>query len=219
MHPTHSMKVLFALALCTAIGCDDSKKDDKKADDKKAADKKADDKKADAKGDVKADAKADAKAEPTPEPAPEPAAKQELTATELADWGVKVGLPAGAKAGAVEAGDAELEMPDSIDLATEGACGYDIDLTRHWKKSFDSMYDNSKKMVDGLTEVKWLKDEKTATSYTIHYVGKAPLGDMYGAATGLVVGDRLILCDAGLGRLEEKQAACVLEICSSIAPK
>jgi hypothetical protein len=200
--------LLSALLLITAVACD-KKADEKKSDDKAA---KTDDKKA-------PDAKAGDAPAPEPEPTPEPTvAPPKLTEAAVGDWGIKVGLPDGAKVDAIEAGDAEMEMPDSTTLTVEDACGYDIELTRHWSKSLDSMYENSKKMVDGLTEVEWLKDEKTATGYTIHYKGKAPLGDMYGMSRGLVVGDRLVLCDSGLGRSEKHEAACLLAICESIAP-
>ncbi|MEX1364062.1 MAG: hypothetical protein AB1Z98_13115 [Nannocystaceae bacterium] len=195
---------LCALMLVTSVACD--KKEDKKTDDKAAA-------KSDAAkpGDAKAD---DAKAA---EPAPEPeAALPKLVETDLADWSIKISLPEGAKLGEAEAGDEDMEMPDSITVDTEDACGYDIDLTRHWAKSLDSMYDNSKKMVDGLTEVEWIKDDKTDKGYTVHYKGKAPLGDMYGMATGTVVGDRLVLCDSGLGRSEKDEAACLLSVCETI---
>lgn len=194
---------LSALLLLTAAGCDD-----KKADGKETA--KKDDKAADAKKDDKA---ADAKAEPK---APEPVAIK-MAESGVKEWGVKFMLPEGAAVGELEEGDAEYEMPDSTTLSTEKACGYDIDLTRHWKKSLDSMYENSKKAADGLTEVEFLKDEKTDTGYTVHYKGKAPLGDMYGASTGVVVGDRLVLCDSGLGRQEQAEAACVLSVCSTVA--
>jgi len=196
---------LSCLLLVSFAGCDDKKdaKKEAKPGDEAAA------KKDDATpGDVKAEEV------PTPEVDVTP---PELTATAVADWGVQVGVPEGSKLGEAEAGDADMEMPDSLTIATESACGIDVELTRHWAKSLDSMYENSKKGVEGLTEVEWVKDEKTETSYTIHYKGKAPLGDMYGASTGLVVGDRLVLCeDAGLGRLEAKEAACVLAVCSSL---
>lgn len=202
--------ILSALLLLTAVACD--KKPDDKAADKAKGDKKTPDAKA---GDP-ATPEPEAKPEPTPEPA---AALPKLTEAAVGDWGIKIGLPEGAAVAEIEAGDAELEMPDSTDLPVESACGYDIELTRHWAKSLDSMYTNSKTgMVDGLTDVEWLKDEKTATGYTIHYKGKAPLGDMYGMSRGVVVGDRLILCDSGLGRSEKHEAACLLAICESIAP-
>lgn len=200
-----SSTILSAVLLIAAVACD------KKTDDK--AGEKTEDKKA-----------PEAKAGEAPAPTPEPEAKPEpalpkLTESAVGDWGIKVGLPEGAKVEEIEAGDAELEMPDSTTLTVESACGYDIDLTRHWAKSLDSMYENSKKgMVDGLTEVEFLKDEKTDTGYTIHYKGKAPLGDMYGMSRGVVVGDRLILCDSGLGRSEKHEAACLLSICESITP-
>lgn len=201
---TKSSIILSALLLTTAIACD-------KKTDVKAADKGKDDK---AKTDAKTDA---AKADEKPAE-PEPAvALPKLTEAPVADWGVKIGLPEGAAVGDVDAGDAEMEMPDSTDLSVESACGYDITLTRHWAKSLDSMYNNSKTgMVDGLTDVEWLEDVKTDTGYTIHYKGKAPLGDMYGMSHGLVVGDRLILCDSGLGRSEKHEAACLLSICKSL---
>ncbi len=196
---------LSCLLLVSFAGCDEKKDAKKEA---KAGDKKADAKKGDAKKD---DAKA---AEAKPE-----AKAPELTPIDVADWGIKISVPAGAKVGEVDAGDADMEMPDNTSLSTEAGCGYDVDLSRHWAKSLTSMYENDKKgMPDGLTEVTWLKDEKTDTSFTLHYKGKAPLGDMYGASTGLVVGDRLVLCsDSGMGRLEEKEAACVLAVCSSMA--
>lgn len=208
---TKSSIILSALLLTTAIACD------KKTDDK-AADKGKDDK---AKTDTaKTDtAKTDDKpAEPQPEPEPA-VALPKLSEAPVADWGVKIGLPEGAAVGEVDAGDAEMEMPDSTDLSVESACGYDITLTRHWAKSLDSMYTTSKTgMVDGLTDVEWLEDVKTDTGYTIHYKGKAPLGDMYGMSHALVVGDRLILCDSGLGRSEKHEAACLLSICKSLTP-
>lgn len=197
---------LCALLLVTAAACD--KKEDKKTDDKSAA--------ADKKGD---EAKTDDKAAPEPEaeaPAEDAKPLPKLAEAEIKDWSIKLSLPEGVTPGEAEAGDAEMEMPDSMKLGTEAACGYDIDLTRHWAKSLDSMYENSKGMVDGLTDVEWIKDEKTDKGYTIHYKGKAPLGDMYGMSTGLVVGDRLVLCDSGLGRQEKHEAECLLSVCSTI---
>jgi hypothetical protein len=203
---TKSSIIFSALLLLTAVACD--KKPEDKAGDKAKDDKKTPDVKADG-GDP---------ATPEPEATPEPALPKLAEAT-VGDWGIKIGLPEGAAVGEIEAGDAELEMPDSTDIPVESACGYDIELTRHWAKSLDSMYNNSKTgMVDGLTDVEWLADEKTDAGYTIHYKGKAPLGDMYGMSRGVVVGDRLILCDSGLGRAEKHEAACLLSICKSIAP-
>lgn len=198
---------LCALLLVTASACD--KKEDKKTDDKAAADKKDGDAKKDG-GDAEKKAEAEAPAEDA-KPLPK------LAEAEIKDWGIKLSLPEGVTPGEAEAGDADMEMPDSMKLGTEEACGYDIDLTRHWSKSLDSMYENSKGMVDGLTDVEWIKDEKTDKGYTIHYKGKAPLGDMYGMSTGLVVGDRLVLCDSGLGRQEKHEAECLLAVCSTIA--
>lgn len=149
----------------------------------------------------------------------EPAkAPPKLTATAVGDWGVTIGVPEGGSLGAVDAGDASMEMPDNVTLTSEDACGYDIDLTRHWAKSLDTMYESSKTgMVDGLTDVEWLLDEKTDAGYAFHYKGKAPLGDMYGMSRAVVVGDRLVICDSGMGRAEKGESECLLAICQSIA--
>ena len=198
---TKTTILLSTLFLVTSVAC--GKKDGAKKDDKTAS-KKTDD--------------APAKADEGPEPEPEPTvAPPKLTATAVGDWGIQIGVPEGGSVGEIEAGDAAMEMPDSTTVVVEAACGYDIDLTRHWAKSLDSMYENAKTgMVDGLSEVEWLEDEKTDAGYVIHYKGKAPLGDMYGMSRGVVVGDRLVLCDSGLGRFEQKEAACLLTVCKSI---
>lgn len=201
---TKTATTLCALFLLSATGCDDKKGEDKKETAAKGDKAKGDDKKGG--GDAKAEEK---------KPAEPPAPK--LADAEIKEWQVKLQLPEGAAVTELEEGDADMEMPDSATLTTEKACGYDIDLTRHWKKSLDSMYENSKKAADGLTEIEFLKDEKTDTGYTVHYKGKAPLGDMYGASTGIVIGDRLVLCDSGLGRQEKHEAACVLAVCSTVA--
>ena len=141
----------------------------------------------------------------------------QLTPTPVQGWGIQIGLPAGAAVGEIDEGDEELEVPDNVTISTEKACGYDVELSRHWAKNLDSTYTDAKGIANGLTNVKYLKDEKSGKGFTIHFVGQAPLGEMYGMSTGLVVGDRLILCDSGLGRQEKNEADCVLYVCSSIA--
>lgn len=153
------------------------------------------------------------------EPKAPPAAEKplpKLTMTEIKKLEIQIGLPEGAAVGEITEGDASMEMPDSVTISTEKACGFDVDVTRHWKKSLDSMYTNGKKMADGLEKVSYLTDEKTDAGFTVHYKGKTPLGEVYGMSTGLVVGDRLVLCDSGMGRQEAHEAACVLSVCKSI---
>jgi hypothetical protein len=209
MHRSTSISALAAVLGLGLAACDDKK--DTKAGDAGKADAKA--------GDA-GKAPDDAKVKDEPEAKAEPEAKvPELSPLAIEAWKVEISAPAGTKVGELEEGDAELEMPDSVTLSTEGACGYDVELNRHWKKSFDKFYDDAKTAApDGLSDVKYLVDEKTDAAFAVHYAGKAPLGDMYGANTGLVVEDRLILCGAGLGRMEPQEAACVLAVCKSLKP-
>jgi hypothetical protein len=133
------------------------------------------------------------------------------------EWGIKLMAPSGTAVTEVSPGDEEMKMPDNATLSTEVQCGMDIDISRHWKTDLDSFYDSGKK--DTLDALKYMTDEKTATGFKIHYTGNAPIGAMYGVDTGLVVGDRLILCSGGLNRMTEEEAACVFAVCTSITAK
>lgn len=199
-----ALAAMLTLGLGALTACD-SKKEEKKEETAKSGDPKKEE----------AGGTTGAAAEPA-EPAIELPA---LTDADVGDWGIAIGLPEGAAVGEVDAGDKEMGMPDSVTLSTEKACGYDIELSRYGTDVLDSMYESSKKTSDGLEDVEYLTDEKTETGYTIHYKGKAPLGDMYGMSRGLVVGDKLVLCDAGLSRFEREEAACLLHLCKSIKPK
>ena len=149
-----------------------------------------------------------------PEPAPKLPALSPMT---FDAWGIKLDAPAGTRVINVSPGDAELKMPDNAKLSTESSCGWDIGIDRHWKADLASFYDSAKK--DSLKDLTFLTDEKTDDGFVVYYTGKAPIGPMWGVNTGRVVGDRLILCSAGMNRLEKAEAACVLAVCRSIAAK
>ncbi len=205
MTKTHvSLALAALLSLAGLTACDSKKEEEKKDDSAKKDEPKAEE--------AAGDGAAPAPAEPE---VPMPA----LTDADVGDWGVTIGLPEGAAVGEVEAGDAELEMPDGATVSTEKACGFDIDLSRHSAGVLDAMYEASKKTSEGLESIEFLTDEKTEAGYTVHYKGTAPLGDMYGMATGVVVGEKLVLCDSGLGRFEKQEAACLLHVCKSLKPK
>jgi len=155
------------------------------------------------------------KAKPAePEPAPKLPALSPMT---FDAWGIKLDAPAGTRVINVSPGDAELKMPDNAELSTDASCGWDIGIDRHWKADLASFYDSAKK--DSLEDLTFLTDEKTADGFTVYYTGKAPIGPMWGVNIGRVVGDRLILCSAGMNRLTKEEAACVLAVCRSIAAK
>jgi hypothetical protein len=134
---------------------------------------------------------------------------------EFKDWKITFKAPAGTEVTNISPGDKAAKMPDNANLSTESTCGMDIDINRHWKSDLADFYDSAKK--DELKDIKFLTDEKTDAGFKVYYTGNAPLGPMWGVEIGTVVGDRLVLCSAGMDRLTEEEAACVLAVCSSIA--
>lgn len=171
------------------------------------------------KGDKEQDTAAKPAVPTTAKPAePEPAPKLPALAPMTFDaWGIKLDAPAGTRVIDLSPGDAELKMPDNAKLSTERSCGWDIEIDRHWKADVASFYESAKK--DSLEGLTFLTDEKTDDGFTVHYTGKAPIGPMWGVDIGRVVGDRLVLCTAGMNRLTKEEAACVLAVCRSIAAK
>lgn len=155
---------------------------------------------------------------PTPAPPAAPAPKvPDMADMEFKDWKIGFKAPAGTEVTNISPGDKAAKMPDNANLSTESTCGMDIDLSRHWKGDLADFYDSAKK--DELKDIKFLTDEKTDAGFKVYYTGNAPLGPMWGVEFGTVVGDRLVLCSAGMDRLTEEEAACVLAVCSSIAGK
>ena len=151
-------------------------------------------------------------------PAPAAAPKLDLAEITLDAWGLKVQAPKGATFGATEAPNKDLEMPGSTTITTTSACGVDVEIYSHPKATLGEHY-NAAKDTDGLKGVSFMVDEKTDAGFKTHFTGKAPIGPMYGASTGTVIGDRVMLCSSGLNRMTASEAACVYAVCSTIAAK